>query len=207
MVQVSLQFDPNDVADFRRQIDRLINELGKSPEDAVRMGTVALLKALKSSTRKSAKTRKVRQDMVAKINLRSGRRSGVRVRNSYVVERWRGGQLQKVPISAGSLAEAKQHPAAQIRYAGLAKASWGWAAKRLFGGGAGNDSVRNPRRAFLATSKTGSGGDFTVTIENTLDYVSQSFGGGRGPAVSTAMRRASNMMRGRIEQRLKGAMK
>jgi hypothetical protein len=43
MVEVSIQVDRVTLNDFRAQMDRLVRELGKTPEVATRMGALALL--------------------------------------------------------------------------------------------------------------------------------------------------------------------
>ena len=62
MVSVSIDVDRVTLGDFRTQMNRLVTELGKSPEEACRMGAVALLKSLQSQTRIAPKTRKVKTD-------------------------------------------------------------------------------------------------------------------------------------------------
>ena len=62
MVEVSIQVDRSTLHDFRAQMDRLVKELGKTPEDATRMGALALLKSLKTATRIAPERRKVMVD-------------------------------------------------------------------------------------------------------------------------------------------------
>ena len=62
MVEVSIQVDRGTPNAFRAQMDRLVKELGKTPEDATRMGALALLKSLKTATKTAPARRKVRVD-------------------------------------------------------------------------------------------------------------------------------------------------
>ena len=207
MIAVSLDVDKADLAAFRWQMMRLQVQLGMAPKDAVRVGTLAWLKSMAASTTKGTPRRKVTQERVRVINLKSRLSRMAKVRDSYVTERWtKEGTAQRVEIFAASLSEAKQSPLAKIKYAGVARASWGWAQQRLFGKNL-NANVRKPTRPFMATSEKGAGSDYAIEIANTLDYISKAMQGGRGPSVHTAMRRAANAMKGRIDQRLKGALR
>lgn len=207
MIEMSLSVDKADIQTFQWQMMRLRTKLGMLPEDATRVGTLAVLKALAASTVKGKDMRKVTQERITLLNLAKGKSRRVKVRDSFFAEKWlKDGTSAKVQIFANSLAEAKQSPLAKVRYAGLARASWGWAQRRLFGSG-GNANVRKPARAFLAASASGRGDNYSIDIDNTLDYISKAMQGGRGPAVSTALARASGAMKGRIDQRLKGHLK
>jgi len=204
MIAVNLQFSQADVAAFRAQMDRLTGVLLKEPKEAVRMGSLALLKALAASTRRAPKFRKVRKERIRKISLRSGKSRLVTTGALVMDVR---GKPVVIAESESPLAMAKAAGMAKIKYSGLAKASWGWAAQKLFNKGAGGHGVPKPHRSFLTASATGKGDDYTVTIENRLGYISHAFNSKRGPAVSTAMSRAAAAMKGRIDQRIKGAIK
>lgn len=203
MIRTSIEFDPADVARFCHQLRRLSTELGMAPEDGVRVATISFARSMIASTVKGKSVRKVTPERIRRVNLRNGKSRAVKVGGSFLVEKWnRDGTVENVRIFAASLAEAKASKAARIRYAGLARVSWGWALQRLFGTMPPAANVRRPVRPFMAVSKGGRGRDFEVSIENTLDYVSQSLSGGRGPAVSTAMSRAANTLRARIDRRI-----
>jgi|GEM_PF-3626201 len=204
MIAVNLQFSPADVAAFRAQMDRLTGELLKEPKEAVCAGSLALLKALAVSTRRAPEFRKVRKERIMKISLRSGK-SRLVATGAFVMDV--RGKPVVIAESKTPLAMAKTAEMARIKYAGLAKASWGWAAKKLFNKGAGMSGVPNPHRSFLTASATGKGDDYTVTVENRLGYISHAFNSKRGPAVATAMSRAAATIKGRIDQRIKGAIK
>lgn len=201
MIELSLMFPQADMQAFRTQMDRLITELGVAPEDAVRLGTIALLKSLRASTRRAPARRKV---MVAR-SARNRRVNGQRIFKVDLYDRSTDAKITR-SIFAGSLAEAKRSPLANIRYAGAARASWGWAMQKLFGSGRPNVKFNEPS-GVISTTKRGRGRSYEIEISNNLDYVSKAFNQGRGPAVSTAMARAASTLRGRIEQRLKGAMR
>ncbi len=199
MIALGLDFSKRDVSAFTAQMNRLINVLGTEPKVAVRMGAVALLTSLRASTKKAKKTATVRASKSARGRLVDGKRV-------FTVERYdRDGRLTRRAIFAASLAEAKQSPSAQIFYSGLARASWGWAMRRLF------PNKPSPKVGFrepqniLTAGERGTGRDYEIHVTNDLDYISKAFNFGRGPAVSTAMRRAAGTMKGRIDKRLKGA--
>jgi len=207
MIEISLNVDKADIAAFKWEMMRLQTALHMTPEDASRVGTIAALKSLAASTTKSKPRRKVTQERITVINFAKKTSKLVKVRESFVTEKWlKDGTVQRVEIFAKSLAEAKQSPLAQIKYAGAARASWGWAQQRLFGNG-GNANVRKPTRPFMTATASGKGQEYGIDIDNTLDYITRAMQGGRGPAVATALGRASRAMKGRIDQRLKGHLK
>ena len=204
MVEVSIQVDRGTLNDFRAQMDRLVKELGKTPEDATRMGALALLKSLKAATKTAPARRKVRVD---KTWNRKSRDAGGNQR--FLMRKYdrKTGAENDVQIWAPSLEEAKQSKLAVIHYRGLAKASWGWAAQRLFPSQKVGYGGRKPQREVLAVTQRGKGNGYEIVIMNKLDYIGLALKGGESAAMSTAMRNATNTMFGRIEQRLKGKIK
>ena len=207
MIDVNITFAREDMEAYREQMNRLVTLMGKEPKEAVRMATVALLKSLAASTRRAPKTARIRKATVQRVSLRTGKAVSRTLRNSYMAERYdrRTGQKRSIPVSAQTLEEAKASRYAQIRYAGLAKATWGWAAQRLFPTSVRYDG-RKPVRQTHSVQQQGDGNDFQVTVSNDLDYISKAFNTGRGPAVSSAMARAAATLKGRIDQRLKGKL-
>lgn len=200
MIALSLSVDKADIAAFQRQMMRLQTELKMTPKDATRVGTLAALKSLQPSTRKAKKTRPVRTSKSSRTRRVDGKRI-------FYAEKATDSGVKNLPIFAASLADAKKSPLAKIKFAGVAWASWGWAMQRLFNKGDPRVNFSAPSRKFLETSEKGRGQDYGIDIENTLDYISKAMQGGRGPAVATAMARASRAMKGRIDQRLKGHLK
>ena len=202
MVEVDIQVDRDTLNNFRAQMDRLVKELGKTPEDATRMGALALLKSLRTATKIAPARRKVRVDKTWHKKSRSGNRR-------FLMRKYdrRTGAENDVQIWAPSLAEAKQSKLAVIHYRGLAKASWGWAAQRLFPSQKVGYGGRKPQREVLAVTQRGKGNGYEIVIMNKLDYIGLALKGGESAAMSTAMRNATNTMFGRIEQRLKGKIK
>lgn len=201
MVSVNINFNEADAEAFRAQMNRMIVELGKAPEDAVRAGAVVLLSALRTRTRKAPARRRVKESRSA---ARSGRTVGGK--RIFKVESQRGGG-KVFSVFANSLEEARQSPQARIYYAGLAKQSWGWTMQRLFPNRrAGAARFPEPRDIISASGK-GKGNDFTITVENRLDYIMSAFRTSGRLAVSTAMGAARGTMKGRIDRRLKGAMR
>ena len=204
MVEVSIQVDRVTLTDFRAQMDRLVKKLGKTPEDATRMGALALLKSLKTATKIAPARRKVRVDK--SWNKKSRDASGNRRFLMRKFDRKTGAESD-VQIWAPSLAEAKQSKLTVMRYSGLAKASWGWSAQRLFPSQKVGYSGRKPRREAFSVTQRGKGNAYEIVVMNKLDYIGLALKGGESAAMSTAMRAATNTMFGRIEQRLKGKIK
>lgn len=204
MVDVRIQVDRVTLNAFRAQMDRLVNELGKTPEDATRMGALALLKSLKTATKTAPARRKVRVDKT--WNKKSRDASG---NQRFLMRKFdsKTGAENDVQIWAPSLAEAKQSKLAVVHYRGLAKASWGWSAQRLFPGQKVGYEGRKPRREVFSVTQRGKGNAYEIVILNKLDYIGLALKGGESAAMSTAMRAATNTLFGRIEQRLKGKIK
>lgn len=204
MVEVDIQVDRDTLNNFRAQMDRLVKELGKTPEDATRMGALALLKSLKAATKTAPARRKVRVDKT--WNRKSRDASG---NQRFLMRKFdrKTGAEKDVQIWAPSLEEAKQSKLAVIHYRGLAKASWGWAAQRLFPKQKVGYGGRKPQREVFAVTQSGKGNAYEIVILNKLDYIGLALKGGESAAMSTAMRNATNTMFGRIEQRLKGKIK
>ena len=126
-------------------MNRLINVAMKEPKVAVRMGAVALLTSLRTSTKTAKKIAPVRTS-------KSGRGRRVDGKRIFYVERYdRDGKLYRRTIFANSLAEAKQDRSAQIFYHGLAKASWGWTMHRLFPNKAARKQDSASRKTYQAT--------------------------------------------------------
>ena len=204
MVEVSIHVDRGTLNDFRAQMDRLVKELGKTPEDATRMGALALLKSLKTATKIAPARRKVRVDKT--WNRKSRDASGNQRFLMLKLDRKTGAE-KDVQIWAPSLAEAKQSRLAVMHYRGLAKASWGWAAQRLFPSQKVGYAGRKPQREVFSVTQRGKGNGYEIVVLNKLDYIGLALKGGESAAMSTAMRAATNTLFGRIEQRLKGKIK
>lgn len=204
MVEVSIQVDRGTLNDFRAQMDRLVKQLGKTPEDATRMGALALLKSLKTETKIAPERRKVRVDKTWKKKSRDA--SG---NQRFLMRKFdrKTGAEHDVEIWAPSLAEAKQSKLAVVHYRGIAKASWGWAAQRLFPSQKVGYQGRKPQREVFSVTQRGKGNAYEIVILNKLDYIGLALKGGESAAMSTAMRSATNTLFGRIEQRLKGKIR
>lgn len=204
MVEVNIQVDRDTLNNLRAQMDRLVRELGKTPEVATRMGALALLKSLRTATKIAPARRKVRVDKT--WNRKSRDASGNRRFLMRKFDRKTGAE-KDVQIWAPSLAEAKQSKLAVLHYRGLAKASWGWSAQRLFPSQKVGYQGRKPRREVFSVTQRGKGNAYEIVVMNKLDYIGLALKGGESAAMSTAMRAATNTLFGRIEQRLKGKIK
>ena len=199
---LNYQFDPADKAAFDAQVARFRDVLGNTPGEAIRRGTIALCRSLQASTKTAPRRRAVNpdpRDRRRKNRLADGQRR-------FIIRRLdtRTGQPDPLYITAPDLARAKLHPAAQIRRHGLARASWGWAMQQLFSERSGaRPGLVQPAGALRVSKRIDTAGGYSeVFIENRLHYISAALAGGRGPAVATAMARATATMRTRIDREL-----
>jgi len=204
MVELRIQVDRDTLNNFRAQMDRLVKKLGKTPEDATRMGALALLKSLKTETKIAPERRKVRVDKTWRKKSRDA--SG---NQRFLMQKFdrKTGAEHDVEIWAPSLAEAKQSKLTVMHYRGIAKASWGWAAQRLFPSQKVGYGGRKPHREVFSVTQRGKGNGYEIVVLNKLDYIGLALKGGESAAMSTAMRSATNTLFGRIQQRLKGKIR
>jgi len=203
MVEVSIQVDRDTLEAFRKQMNRYVTELKKTPEDAVRIGALTLLEHLRTQTKQAPQRRKVRTDPEFR------RKRDAHGNRRFLMEKWnrKTDAVEYVPIYAQDLATAKQHKLTFLKYRGLAKASWGWVAQKISPKKKVPYSGRRPVREVFTVDMRGRSNDYEITINNKLDYIGLALKGGESAAVSTAMRKATSKMFGRIEQRLKGKIK
>lgn len=203
MVEVKIAVDKATLEAFKTQMNRYVTQLGRTPEDAVRIGALALLEHLRTQTKIAPKRRKVIVDPAVRR-----KRDHIGDRR-FLIEKWnrKTGSAEYVPIYAPDLATAKNSKLTFLRYRGLGKASWGWAAQKIFPGKKVAYGGSRPVREVLTVAQNGSGNGFAITIANKLDYIGMALKGGESAAVSAAMKKATGKMFGRIEQRLKGKIK
>lgn len=196
MVETDIQLDEADIDRFSGVMDRLVSELGWSPARAGTYAFINLLKSVRASTKKSKKVRTVR----------TASRKG-RERRRFNVENFSNGEKKNFYIYAGSLAEAKKSPFAQVKYSRLAYTSWGWAMRDLFNKGAlGNVSFRRPASAVSGFVNKGKG-SFSASVENKIKYIRSAFISSGDRTIATAMQRASSSMNGKITKDLIKAAK
>lgn len=233
MVAVSMEMNAADLSAFRAQMDRLRRELGRTPEEAVKIGMIAALTSMSASTKVAAKLRPI----VKNKDARAGKDARValygvnkyRKGRKYFSPIYRGGEFGKylkyiskdkvlalvgdkwVPYEAGTgefqIPGLMQHEKRKIANRGLAKQSWYIVLQRLYGTQVPNYNIRRPWRPFFRVSKIGLGFFHSVTMTHFLDYISKAMKQGGRQSVSTAMKRAAAKMKGRIDQRIKGAIR
>lgn len=203
MVTVQIDVDKATLEAFRKQMNRYVTELGKTPEDAVRIGALTLLEHLRTQTKQAPQRRKVRTDPEFR------RKRDAQGNRRFLMEKWnrKTDAVEYVPIYAPDLATAKQNKLTFLKYRGLAKASWGWAAQKISPKKKVPYSGRRPVREVFSVAQRGRNNGYEIEIMNKLDYIGLALKGGESAAVSTAMKKATNKMFGRIEQRLKGKIK
>lgn len=195
MVEVNLDFSAADSAAFQSAMDRLSAECGWAIPRVCQYGFIKLLTSVRASTKKSPKVRNVRV---------KSQKHGDK-RRVFQAQSYKGGKEHWFDIFAYSLAAAKNSPAAQIRYSGLAKASWGLAMRAMFNSGS------NPRTKFgikpelLYTHVEKGQGHFSATVTNRVNYVEKAFITEGKRTIDTAMARATRQMIGKINSELKKA--
>lgn len=191
---VTMRFDPADTAALRAQMDRRLGLLREGPQAVMRVGFIALCRSMRASTKVSPRRRKVRLPSVESGGRRA-RSEGNRLFLAEGLDRQTGG-TKRIRIWAPSLAVAKLSPKARITKRGLAKASWGWAMQRLFDAPGSFDMFGQASAISVSKMFDRDTGYAEATVDNRLAYISKALSGGRGPCVSTAMRRAAESMRG-----------
>lgn len=196
-VNVDRFFSEDDLRLLETQMKRRVNELGDTPSTAVRIGTIALVRSMQASSKMSPRRRKVRVSQTA----RRKRTHGNRIFIAQGMNRQTGG-VKNIVIFAQNLSAAKQSPKATIKKWGLARASWGWGLRKLYGESTnGRPGLTMPAGTIEAEKLVDrEDGYAQVIITNKLNYIAKALVGGRGPAVSTAYARAAGAMKGRIDQ-------
>lgn len=200
----SIQWSAADIAAWQAQMKARTTSLGETKQEAARAGGITLLKSLQASTIVSRQRRTVRPSKSA-----SEKKSRVGRNQVFVMETLQSstGAIRNIALFYPDLETAKMHPGARIRKRGLAKQSWGWAMRDLFGkyssqeyrGPRPNDALR-----YYVSNEAGEA-DSYIEIENRLGYIRKSLRGGGRLAVDTAMRRAANTIKGRIAYGVKKA--
>ena len=193
MIDLDIDFNKSDLKDFSGVMNRLQKECGWSPARAGTYAFINVLKSMRASTKRSKKKRKVK--------VASRKRKGRTIRR-FEVENYKAGEKQSFYIYAGSLAEAKKSNAVNVHYAGLAKASFGWAMRDVFNqGSAGKVGFRRPSGVVSGYARTKKG-SFSAVVENKVRYIRSAFVTSGSRVISTAMQRANKGMINRIEKDL-----
>lgn len=215
--EVSIRFDPADVARFRASMDKLQRELKLSCADSVRVGARVVSRSLAASTKVAKEYRKKERRIIEVQGPSMPTKSG-KVRPPRKIAVWgayfdkRGGQwIPLGPTPKGSqnypktAAQAKAHPALRIYKRGLAKASWWWSGRDVGERGVPPDGSRGAigtARKFGTSESHLNGLSPYVVMRSKLDYASRAFKEGK-QAVSTAMARATRQMLHVISGRIK----
>lgn len=200
-VNMNLKFNEADMARFRSNLRRYQTELAKTPREALRVGVLTYLTSVRASTKQAPKRRKVRVSQKARRTRVTDKLGNVK--RIFVVEALdrKTGQTSNIPIFARTLAEAKEDPRAIIRKWGLAKKSWGWMMRKLYGqmlGGEVNPAAVVKPSMVSATSRFDFDTGYSeAVLENKLEYMPSALSGSR-LAVSTALERANKSMESKI---------
>jgi hypothetical protein len=203
MIELSMSFPQDKVAELNRQIGRLIEVSGKLPEASVKRAMFFVLKSLSATTKVAKKQRKVeRADFIQKRRKRSERNEGGLFK-VQVYNRKTGSEETRI-FSADSLQEAKQKRIAQVYYAGLAKRSWGWAMRDLFGT-AGDEVGFKRKPGMVETQTSKSTIDYSIKVSDNLRYIENSFKSKGKATIENLLTRASNQIRKDVERALEGS--
>ena len=206
MVDLTLDFDKADLARFDDTLKRFARERNKSAEQSVKYGVINLIGSLRSSTKIAKERRKV---YVPKTKAEKEMRDKFGRRLFYVEGYDENGSLSLAKLWAFSKTDALRRKATKIVNRGLAKLSWGWALKDLYGSRIPQHNVHKSGVKILirmvSTRKIKTANEHAVEIINELRYISKAFKTKGKTAVNTAMRRATNGMVKKLDNDLKKA--
>ncbi len=198
MYECDVDFNEQDMRDYRDLVTRYQTELGLAPKMAGKVALINLFTSFRASTRKSPARRKVRAASRSRRN-----DAGYPGRRRFEVENYMGNKgIANFFIYARSLAEAKENRATKIHYSKLAYSSWGWAQRDVFNNGpVPQVRYRRPSNS-VSTSVMDVKGEFTAIVENRIGYIRKAFKTSGDQQISTAMARANASMLKKIEERL-----
>jgi hypothetical protein len=196
MVDFTIDFNEQDLADYDRLLERYQKELGLSPKKAGKIAMVNVLTSLKASTRKSKKHRKVKADSRLRRN-----EAGYPGRRRFRVEAYRKGVRADFYLYARSLGEAKSSRATKIRYHKLAYASWGWLQRDVFRSGAVAVGFGRPQ-GVVGSTVAEARGFYSVSLVNRVEYMQRAFSSGGSGAVALALYRANRSMQKKLDEDL-----
>lgn len=198
-----MSFPKDQVEELNRQIGDLIIVSGKLPEQSVKRAMYFVLKSLSGTTKVAKKTRKVeRADFIQTRRKKSQRNEGGLFK-VQVYNRKTGSEETRI-FTADSFQEARQKRIAQVYYAGLAKRSWGWAMRDLFG--TGGEEVGFKRKPGMVDTQTTKGTiDYSMKVSDNLRYIEDAFKTKGKATIDNLLVRASNQIRKDVERALEGS--
>ena len=194
MIDLQANLDRQSMNALSGQIDRAVKTLGKTLPEAVQFGAWAVASTLATSTRVAPKLRKIEAASQG-VSFADGK--AVRGNVAFRVTSDKGGSSKEFTVYAPNKAAAKKLPQVRIALHGLAKASWGWAQRKLGSGtGAfGGVSIKGRQRAANAqvVEKGLQHVNPYIQITNRLGYITEAMQGGEN-AIDTVMERAARRM-------------
>ena len=190
MVAISIHFDPQDVSNFREQMNRAMRQLKKTPREAVRWATIIFLTSIRASTKQSRKTRKIKELKTGEVEI-----------TGYFFDRTRGEKVESKRTYYQHSFAGDVNKAAKIHYSGLAKKSWGWMMQDLFKRNPGAGIFKRVRDVSEA-QQSGKDWHYQITLTNKLDYAEKAFRTTGRTSIDTALKRATKGLEKRIEQAL-----
>lgn len=194
MISLSMDVDRAGLAAMRRQMQRRMDLLGKTPRAVVRDATFALLGALRSSTRRAKPNRRV---------VRNPDPNALRFPAHYwaIVRYDRQDKPAYIPVMGGrdNRQAAMDDKRRRVPRRGLAIASWGWMFRPL----GRSTSVEHPEKpSAFSVRERAIPGDHEVKLQNRIRYALSAFRSKGRKDVATAMSRAAKTLRIKTEKAL-----
>ncbi len=194
---------------FEQACDRFVSDMGNSQGTALRRGTLTFLKSVRSRTKQSPKMVPLK-DVVKFDGRFTGEPNYITPKghkqkslHRWTIYRHGGERLTAKTYPAQSRADARKR-FGRISQWGLAKKSWGWFMKAMFGNA---EPQGNPRAKIdgrmveheMRKIYEGTPG-VEITLTNRLDYIRAALEPG---AMVGAMRAATNQINGYLDKAAK----
>lgn len=200
MVEIDIFAKDQDVRDFNDAMSKLVERAAKTPHQAVTWGGIKLLDSLGRATKVSKPQREV---YLPKTKKQKAMRTDDG-RSLFYVKVYRSdGSFGLIPKWGHNREQIRRHfPIAQIRNAGLAKMSWGWARKKLFNrpyAGKANLGTGVMDGA-IDTQQISLPGFASVRVTNKLKYIHKAFRKNGRYTVNNSVRRAADGMMYQVQE-------
>lgn len=172
MFTLDFALDARSRGEFLRAMQHRMDVLGETPKRTVIASAAWLMVALRSRTKKGKVSR---AKVTYSRSARKRERLGYGGSKLFYAHRFdKEGNPVKRRIFANSIAEARTSKLAFIRNRGLAKSSWNFALRGINRKGAKVDpnaeKVLSQQNCVTVEQKA-STGDYTITVDNKLDYI------------------------------------
>ncbi len=205
---LSFQVRGADISALRREMERARVELGKTLGASLKWAAHSIAVTLGKRTIVAKGTRPVMADEADKKSAESmwDRAMGTR---KFIVQDERRHPPRLVHIRARNLYEARRHPAAAVKNAGMAKAAWLWNIRKLGRADVSAKGVTASAKAkaqkHAAVSSNLKGDDPFVVMRSRVKYAEAALMNGE-QSVRDAMSNAANFMAHQIDANIKKKM-